>query len=109
MLGLSMIQIAAFQALLLGFAFAGLLASAFQLIAHRPPSFRMLLGKDAAAIAAVPLLAVTAPVIILRNTLRGRRFERRPVFFVAAATIIACFWSMASGGLVLKLAASLLG
>ncbi len=71
-------QIAAFQALLLGFAFSGLLASAFQMIAHRPPSFRMLLGRDASAIAAVPLLAMTAPVIILRNTLRGRRFERRP-------------------------------
>jgi hypothetical protein len=106
---LSPAQIAAFQALLLGFAFSGLLASAFQLVAQRPPSFRMLLGKDASAIAAVPLLALTAPVIILRNTLRGRRFERRPVLFVALATIIACFWSMACGGLVLKLASGLLG
>jgi hypothetical protein len=101
MLGLSASQIAAFQALLLGFAFAGLLASAFQLIAQRPPSFRML--------SAVPLLALTAPVIILRNTLRGRRFERRPILFVALATIIACLWSMAAGGLVLRLAAGLLG
>jgi hypothetical protein len=109
MLGLTAGQIAAFEALLLGFAFAGLLTSAYQLVAHRPPSFRMLMGRDVASIAAVPLLVLTAPVIILRNTLRGRRFERRPILFVAAATIIACFWSMASGGLVLRLAAGLIG
>jgi hypothetical protein len=108
MLGLSTGQMAGFQALLLGFAFAGLLASAFQVVAHRPPSFRMLLGKDAAAFAALPLLAMTAPVIILRNSLRGRRFERRPIGFVALATIIACLWSMALGATVLKLASGML-
>jgi hypothetical protein len=109
MLDLTASQIAAFQAILIGFAFAGLLASAFQLIAHRPPSFRMLTGGQTTALAAVPLLVLTAPVIILRNTLRGRRFERRPVIFVALATIIACLWSLASGGLLLRIAASLLG
>jgi hypothetical protein len=109
MLELTASQLAAFQALLLGFAFAGLLTSAFQLIADRPPSFRMLNASGAAALAAVPLLILTAPIVILRNTLRGRRFERRPIIFIALATIIACFWSMVSGGLVLKLAALLIG
>jgi hypothetical protein len=101
-------QIALFQALLLGFAFAGLTASAYQMVALRPPSFRLLSGGDVGAIAALPLLALTAPVIILRNTLRGRRFERRPIPFVAIATIIACGWSIASGSLVITLADALI-
>jgi hypothetical protein len=109
MIALTASQIAAFEALLIGFAFAGLLASAFQLVAHHPPSFRMLEGRDAASVAALPLLIVTAPVIILRNTLRGRRFERRPIPFVALATIIACLWSMASGGAILSLAGLFIG
>jgi hypothetical protein len=107
MLALSAAQLAAFQALLIGFAFAGLMASAFQLVASEPPSFRMILGKNATAVAAVPLVFMTAPFIIMRNTLRGRRFERRPVPFVALATIIACGWSMLCGLLILRLVENL--
>jgi hypothetical protein len=33
----------------------------------------------------------------MRNTVRGRRIERRRIEFVAMATIIAGFWSMMSG------------
>jgi len=40
----------------------------------------------------------------LRNTVRGRRYERRQVGAVMAATVIACFWSLMSGRLVLDLA-----
>ena len=94
-------QIESFQAILLGFAFAGLTASAFQLIANRPLSFRMLLGGGFEAAAALPLLAISAPVIILRNTARGRRIERRPIPMVALATVIAAFWSMVFGKLLL--------
>lgn len=95
-------QIQAFEAIIVGFAIAGLTASAFQMIAQRPLSFRMLLSRNASLAFAVPLLAVSAPVIILRNTQRGRRFERRPMHFVAIATIIACLWSLVFGQLVLK-------
>ena len=56
------------------------------------------------ALACVPVLVFSAPFIILRNTLRGRRFERRPMGFVFAATLVACFWSLMSGRLVLDLA-----
>ena len=108
MTALTIGQIAAFEALMIGFAFAGLLASAFQLVAQEPVSFRLLQGRDFAAIAAVPLLLVTAPFIILRNTLRGRRYEKRQAHFVAMATIIACLWSLACGTVILHLAGSLI-
>lgn len=95
-------QIQAFEAIVLGFAVAGLTASAYQLVAQRPLSFRMLLSRNATVALALPLLAVSAPVIILRNTQRGRQFERRPMHFVAIATVIACLWSLVFGQMVLR-------
>jgi hypothetical protein len=95
-------QIDAFKALLFGFAFAGLLASAFQYLTDHPPSFRLLQQGGWSAVLSVPLVVATAPFIILRNTVRGRRFERRSIVFVWLATVIACVWSMAAGRVILK-------
>jgi hypothetical protein len=97
------------QALALGFAFAGLLASAFEMMTERRASFHLLETGGVAALASVPVLVFSAPFIILRNTVRGRRFERRPIHFVMLATIIACLWSLMSGRLVLDLAVMLAG
>ncbi len=91
----------AFGALGLGFAFAGLLASAFELLTDRRASFGLLQTGGMVALASVPVLVFSAPFIILRNTVRGRRFERRPVGFVMLATMIACGWSLMSGRIVL--------
>ncbi|MGL4240038.1 MAG: DUF6949 family protein [Beijerinckiaceae bacterium] len=93
----------AFKALLFGFALAGFLASAFQYLTDRPASFRMLQQGGWAAMLSVPFVVATAPFIILRNTVRGRRFERRSMVFVWLATVIACVWSMAAGRAMLKL------
>jgi hypothetical protein len=51
----------------------------------------------------------SAPFIILRNTLRGRRIERRPMPFVMLATIVAGLWSLAAGRLILDAAALIVG
>ena len=65
------------------------------------PSFDLLEDRAAPrALAAVPFLAFAAPFIIMRNTLRGRRFERRRIEFVMLATVLAGFWSMMSGTVV---------
>jgi hypothetical protein len=92
------------QALCVGLALAGLFASAFELFTERRASFSLLDRGGVAAVAALPVLAFTAPFIILRNTLRGRRLERRPIPFVMIATIIACGWSLLSGRVALDLA-----
>ncbi|MEH3148213.1 MAG: hypothetical protein PGN34_23440 [Methylobacterium frigidaeris] len=92
------------QTLVLGLAFAGLLASAFELLTARRASFGLLRTGGLAAFAFVPVLAFVAPFIILRNTVRGRRIEGRPIPFVMLATMIACGWSLVSGRLVLDLA-----
>ena len=99
----------ALTALGLGFAFAGLLASGFELLTHRRASFGLLQRGGAEAVACVPVLVFGAPFIILRNTVRGRRQEGRPMHFVMLATVIACGWSLLSGRLVLDLAQLVIG
>ena len=87
-----------FLSLAIGFALAGMLASGYQVWAQRPAGFGLLNeGVVPKAFAAVPFLMFAAPFIIMRNTLRGARIERRRFEFVMIATIIAGFWSLMSG------------
>jgi hypothetical protein len=89
-------------ALCIGFSIAGALASGFQAFAERPAGFGLLQeGMTPQRFAAVPFLVFAAPFIIMRNTLRGAKIERRRFEFVMMATIIAGFWSMMSGTFVL--------
>ncbi|HWZ40282.1 MAG TPA: hypothetical protein VNY08_18475 [Bradyrhizobium sp.] len=84
--------------LLIGFAFAGALASGYQALAERPAGFGLLQeGVTPQRFAAVPFLVFAAPFIIMRNTLRGIQIERRRFEFVMMATVIAGFWSLMSG------------
>lgn len=65
------------EALCLGFAVSGLLASAYELVALRPVSFRLLESGGLRALASIPVLIFSAPAIIIRNTIRGRRHRSR--------------------------------
>ena len=87
-----------FLALAIGFAVAGAISTGYQLVTKQPASFRLLeQGPHPSTFAAVPLLVFAAPFIIMRNTLRGARIERRRFEFVMIATVLAGFWSMMSG------------
>lgn len=89
--------------LMIGFAVAGALASAYQLITQRPASFNIFGdGTRPAAVAQVPFLVFAAPFIIMRNALFGRV---EPGNFVHAmiSTIVAGFWSLMSGTVFLLL------
>jgi hypothetical protein len=91
-------QLQSFLSLILGFSFAGLCATGYQFLTKRPASFRLLQrGPRPSTFAAVPFLAFAAPFIIMRNTLRGRRIERRRFRFVMVSTILAGLWSLMSG------------
>jgi hypothetical protein len=98
---MSIESLQSFLALALGFAVAGVISTGYQLVTQRPASFRLLdRGPHAKTVAAVPFLVFAAPFIIMRNTVRGRRIEKRRVEFVMIATIIAGFWSLMSGTIV---------
>lgn len=90
-----------FLALAIGFAVAGAISTGYQLVTQRPVSFSLLeQGAHASTFAAVPMLVFAAPFIIMRNTIRGRRIERRRFEFVMIATVIAGIWSIMSGTVV---------
>jgi hypothetical protein len=85
-------------ALVLGFAVAGMCSSGYRVFTSRLPSFNQLtVGPGPEALAAVPVLVVSAPFLIMRNTILGRRHEGRRFEFVFFATLIAGFWSLMSG------------
>ena len=86
--------------LTIGFAVAGLCCSAYRLVTDRLPSFTLLhRGPRPATFAALALLMLSAPFLIMRNTLLATpgagRFQ--VVFF---ATLVAGFWSLMSGMVV---------
>lgn len=90
-----------FFALAIGFAVAGLCASGYRLFSRHMPSFRLLeVGPVPARFAAIPLLMFSAPYIIMRNTIRGRRMEGRRAEIVMVATVIAGLWSLMCGTVV---------
>lgn len=107
-MSISPTSLEAFKALALGFAFAGMLASTYEMVTERRLSFRLLRGGDAAALASVPILVFTAPYIIIRNFLRGAP-GRWPFSTVFVGTMMAGMWSLLCGRLVLKTAMRLLG
>ena len=87
--------------LLIGFAVAGSLATGYQLVTERPLSFRLLNeGARLVTLLAIPVLTFAAPFVIMRNILRGRRIASRRFEFVMLATMLAAFWSLMSGTVV---------
>jgi O-antigen/teichoic acid export membrane protein len=100
-LSISPESVQSFLALLIGFAIAGLISTGYQLVTERPASFRLLeQGPHPSTLAAIPFLVFAAPFIIMRNTIRGRRIERRRFEFVMVATVVAGLWSLMSGTVV---------
>jgi cytochrome c biogenesis protein CcdA len=97
----------ALLALALGFAFAGVLASGFEVFTTRKAGFSLLQAGGMAALASVPLVVFTAPFLIIRNTVRAQKRERRPVHYVMLATMIACVWSLACGRVVMDILSQL--
>ena len=84
-------------ALALGFAAAGLCCSTYRLATDSLPSFSLLTrGPRPATFAALALLLLSAPFLIMRNTLLGGPAHGR-FQFVFFATLVAGFWSLMSG------------
>jgi hypothetical protein len=91
-------------ALAIGFAFAGMLSNGYQLVTEKPASFHLLESTERKeALAAVPFLIFAAPYVIMRNTLRGSRRDGGNFGFVAMATLVAGFWALMSGTVVVML------
>jgi len=95
-------QIQSLLALAFGFALAGVLATGYQWVTQRPASFSLISrGPRLQALANLPLVIFAAPFIIMRNTMRARLLVQRRMEFVMLATILAGFWSLMCGTVVI--------
>lgn len=83
--------------LCLGFGVAGLLASGYELLMARPLQVGALTRSSRIqALATVPVLVFAAPFVIMRYVFAQAQMHRS-ITFVASWTILAGFWSVASG------------
>ncbi|MER2606210.1 MAG: hypothetical protein ABTQ29_10290 [Siculibacillus sp.] len=87
-----------------GFVAAGLLSSLYTLVTDKPVKFSVELETFWRGMVDLVLCAFTGPFIIMRNAIRGRRIEQRPVGWLVASTAIAAGWSLCSGIVVVQFA-----
>ncbi len=87
-----------------GFVAAGILSSFYQLVTDKPVRFAVELGTLWHGFVDILVCAFAGPFIIMRNAIRGRVIEHRPVGWLVASTAIAVGWSLCSGIVVMDLA-----
>lgn len=87
-----------------GFVAAGILSSFYTLVTNRPVSFAVDLETAWRGFVNLVLCAFTGPFIIMRNAIRARIIEQRPVGWLVASTAIAAGWSLCSGIVVVQFA-----
>lgn len=97
------VQVGIMVSIAFGLVIAGTVALGFELATQRRASFSLLRVPAPGLVAVLPFLIITAPFIILRNTVRGRRIEGRPMGFVACALFVVAGWSAASGSALTRL------
>lgn len=86
-----------------GFVSAGIVSSFYTLVTDRPVRFAVELNTLWRGVVDLVLCAFTGPFIIMRNAIRGRRQDQRPVGWLVASTAIAAGWSLCSGIVVVQL------
>lgn len=92
-----------------GFVSAGVLGSFYQLITSEPLKFYIASEGLVIFLVAILLRVFAGPFIIMRNAIRGRRIEKRPIGWLVASSTIAGMWSMCSGILVLNVVLVVVG
>jgi hypothetical protein len=92
-----------------GFVASGVLGSLYQLITKQPPKFAFDGEGLLSFLAGLFLCIFAGPFIIMRNAIRGRRIEKRPLGWLVASSTIAGMWSMCSGVMVINVALIMVG
>ncbi|MBO6759041.1 MAG: hypothetical protein JJ902_22115 [Roseibium sp.] len=92
-----------------GFVAAGVLGSFYQLLTNQPPRFNFPVDSIVGTITSIAVCLFAGPFIIMRNAIRGRRIEGRPIGWLVASSTIAGMWSMCSGLVVMQFALGLFG
>lgn len=84
-----------------GFVCSAVLASFWQLFKPEPIGFGVSYASWLSGFLGVLFCVFAGPFIIVRNSIRGRKIEGRPLGWVIAASGIASLWSFCTGILIL--------
>ena len=87
-----------------GFVFSAVLGSFWQLFKSEPVGFSVTYSSWIAGFSGVIFCVFAGPFIIIRNSIRGRKIEGRPVGWIVAASGIASLWSFCTGLVIIQLA-----
>ena len=90
-----------------GFVAAGVIGSFYQLVTDEPPRFSFAVDSIFGALISFAICLLAGPFIIMRNAIRGRRIEGRPIGWLVASSTIAGMWSVCSGLFVMQFALGL--
>ncbi len=90
-----------------GFVAAGFLASLHQMITSRPPQFALSAETFPQGLGYAVLCVFGGPFIIMRNAIRGRTIEHRPIGWLVASCVIALTWSLCSGVVLVNFASTI--
>ena len=89
-----------------GFVFSAVLGSFWQLFKAEPVGFSVTYSSWVAGFSGVIFCVFAGPFIIIRNSIRGRKIEGRPIGWVVAASGIASLWSFCTGLVLIQLVLS---
>ncbi|GGD09576.1 hypothetical protein GCM10011587_11770 [Pyruvatibacter mobilis] len=102
--GLLMTELTAFAlAVATGIVTAGLTSSFYRLVTNRPLSFSLLAASVPEVVTGVATLVFAGPMVIMRNAVRARVLEQRPLVWLALSASISVFWAFMSGVFVMSL------
>ena len=87
-----------------GFVLSGLIGSFYQMVTREPVAFKLSVETWLSGFMSILLCGFAGPFIIMRNAVRGRRIEHRPLLWMAASASIAGVWSFCSGVVFLQFA-----
>jgi hypothetical protein len=88
---------------LVGLAAGGIVVSGYRLMTNRAASFQTRPESAVGAFAQAVVLMFGGPLVLMRNAIRGRLIEHRPLGFLAASTVIASLWCFFCGVFLVNL------
>lgn len=91
-----------------GFVISGIVGSFYQLVTGEPLRFAISVETWIKGLLSFALCVFAGPFIIMRNAIRGRRIEQRPLGWLVASSTIAGMWSVCSGIMVVHAALTIL-
>ncbi len=90
-------------AVAVGLTAGGIVISGYRWATDRAPSFQTRPETAGGALGQVLVLVFAGPLVLMRNAIRGRVLQGRPLPFVAASAVIASLWCFFSGVFLINL------